>query len=499
MGVVIRQSFKGTILTYIGAFLGFITQFYIVAKYLSPDIIGLTKVFYEVGALFAGIGIFGITASGMRFFPYFRNNKNGNNGFFFYYMAIPLIGTIFVTIILLFIKEPVLDFFGSKSSLFADYFYLVIPLVFILAFWQAIENYSNINMKIAFPKGVREVCLRTFLLVCYLLFAFGYLDLTGMMISIVISYGLCLALDFIYVGKTSSITLKHDFSFITPALKRKYLSYTGFLILAALTGNLMNQLDIFMLSSVKGLYSAGIYTIAYFMANIIDMPSRSITAISTPLAAQALKEGNFEKANKLYQNVSIHQLMISSVLLLIIWVNIDNIYAILPNGEKFSEGKYVVLYLGLSKIIMSTLNFGGVLIQFSKYYYWTLFITLFLTGLTIFTNLFFIPRMGISGAALATLIATVISFCYQQYLVQRKVRGNPFTLQTLLMVGIVLALWGINKLIPSVAEVSPWLDILLRTALLCIFACGAILKLKISPEFSETFGQLLDKRTKNNG
>jgi len=491
MGVVIRQSFKGTVLTYIGAVLGFVTQFFVVTKFLAPDVIGTTKVFYEVGALFAGFGLLGATASGMRFFPFFKNPSNGNNGFFFYYMAVPFLGTILISLLYILLKEPVLQFFAKESPTFSDYYYLVLPLIFIIVFWQAMENYSNINMRIAFPKGVREVCLRVFMLVSYLCYAFGLINLTGLLLFILASYGLCLLLDGAYVCRTSPVTLKHDNSFITPDLKSKYLKYTGFLMLSAVAGNIMSQLDIFMLSSVKGFYSAGVYTIAMYMANVTDMPSRSITAISTPIAANALKNGDFEKANSLYQRVSIHQLMASSIILLLIWINIDNIFEILPNGDKFAEGKYVVLFLGLAKMITTTLSFGGVLIQFSKYYYWTLFISLFLTILTICTNLYFIPRMGISGAALATLITTVISYCYQQYLVQRKVHGNPFTCKTIIMLLIVIALWGINRLIPSLSSVSPWLDIAVRTSTIAILAAVAVLKLKISPEINDLAKRLL--------
>lgn len=493
MGIVIRQSLKGTVLTYIGAALGFVTQFFVVTKFLAPDVIGLTKVFYEVAALFAGFGLLGTTASGMRFFPYFKNKDNGNNGFFFYYLAVPFIGTILISLLYILLREPVLHFFAAKSPIFSDFYYLVLPLIFILVFWQAMENYSNINLRIAFPKGVREVCLRGFMLTAYLCYAFGLIDLKGLILCILASYGLCLLLDFAYVGKTSPVTLKHDFSFIGPELKSKYLKYTGFLMLSAIAGNIMSQLDIFMLSSVKGLYSAGVYTIALYMANVVEMPARSITAISTPIAADALKNGDFEKANSLYQRVSIHQLMASSLILLLVWVNIDNIFEILPNGEKYAEGKYVVLFLGLAKIITTTLSFGGVLIQFSKYYYWTLFISLFLTALTISTNLYFIPRMGISGAALATLITTVISYCYQQYLVQRKVHGNPFTTKTVIVILIVMALWAINQLIPSLSHISPWLDMAARTIMLLLLASLAIIKFKISPEVSGLFQRLFSK------
>lgn len=493
MGIVIRQSLKGTALTYIGAALGFVTQFFIITKFIDPEIIGLTKVFYEVAVLFSGFALLGMSNAGMRFFPFFKDESENHHGFFYYFTVIPLIGTVLMVLVYLLCKAPITSFFTSKSPLFSDYYHLVIPLIFILTFWILFETYSNINLRIAFPKGVREVCLRLFLMADYLLYAFSYISLDGLMISVTAAYALCMLLDFIYIKNTSRISFRHDRSFISKDLKSKYLKYTGFLLLAAVSGNIMSQLDIFMLSSVKGLYSAGIYTIALYMSNVVDMPSRSITAISTPLAAEALKNGDLEKANELYKKVSIHQLAITGILLLLLWINMDNVFAILPNGEKFAEGKYVVLFLGLGKIITTTLGFGSILIQFSKYYYWTLFISIFLTVLTICTNLYFIPRMGISGAAFATLITTVISYSYQQYLVQRKVKGNPFTRNTLYLLVIIMALWVINRFIPSLTSISPWVDILVRTVIIAALAAISILKLKISPELNSMAGRFLVK------
>ena len=43
MGVIIRQSLKGTFVNYVGVLLGIFVQFYIVAKYLDPEVIGLSK------------------------------------------------------------------------------------------------------------------------------------------------------------------------------------------------------------------------------------------------------------------------------------------------------------------------------------------------------------------------------------------------------------------------------------------------------------------------
>jgi O-antigen/teichoic acid export membrane protein len=52
MGIIIRQSIKGTIVTYIGAFIGFLTSIFVLTQFLDPEDIGLTKVIFEIGTVF---------------------------------------------------------------------------------------------------------------------------------------------------------------------------------------------------------------------------------------------------------------------------------------------------------------------------------------------------------------------------------------------------------------------------------------------------------------
>lgn len=484
MGVIIRQSLKGTLVNYIGVVLGIFVQFYIVAKYLDPEVIGLSKVVYEVAFLLSTLALLGSGSTGMRFFPYFKDDKNGNNGFLYYYLLFPVVGIVLMTLIYLGLRGPIEEYFGEKSPLFNEHFYYVIPMMVVLAFWVWSENYANINMRIALPKAVREVGMRLMMLGIYMAYGLGYIGVTGLIVGFIICYGLCMVTATAYSLSIGSRSLKHDWSFVTPDLRSKVLKYAGFLMLATISGNVIQQMDIFMLSGVKGLYSAGIYTIVVYMAEIVNMPSRNITPISTPLAAEAMKEGNLTKAQELYRQVSIHQMLASTVLLLIVWINLDNIFAIIPNGEKFAEGRWAVLFLGLSKVVYGTLNFGNTLISFSKYYYWTLFFTFILMGISIATNLYFIPIFGLSGAALASLITVLLSYAYQQYIVQVKIKTNPFAWAHLRIVIILCTLFALNFLIPSFAGYSPWIDVALRTTVILGIAAFLIYYMRISPQIT---------------
>lgn len=481
MGIVIRQSIKGTLVNYVGAFIGFLTTMFVVTKFLKPEEIGLTKVLYEAAFFIAGLAQLGTSASAMRFFPYFRDSEKNNNGFFFYLMLMPAVGAVIFLGLFFLLKEPIIDFFAKKSSLFVEYSSWILPLTLFLLFWTVLEVYSNLLMRIVVSKFIREIGVRVMLLALYMLYAFRLLDLTGLVMGFVCVYGMAMLCTFVYVSHIGTVSMKHNFAFIDRDLRKKILHYTLFLIVGALGGNIVAQLDLFMVSSEMGLDYAGIYTVAFYMAAIIEMPARSILAISSPLAATALKEGDFVKANELYKKVSLHQLMAGSSLFLMIWINIDNIFAIIPNGGVYEAGKWVVFFIGLSKLVAITLNFGGTLISFSRYYYWGLYFTFFLTALTIYTNYLLIPRLGITGAAVASFITCLISYSWQQWIVLKKVKGNPYDVAMLKQIGVVVLLFGVNHILP-VWKISPILDGCYRSLVIGVLWLVLIYRFRVSAE-----------------
>lgn len=491
MGIIIRQSLKGTLVNYIGVVLGIFVQFYVVAKYLGdhPEVIGLTAVIYRAAFVFAGFAMLSCNSVAMRFFPYFRNEEKHHNGFFFFYLLLPTVGSVLLSLIYVLLKDPVTAFFAKNSAEFNSYYYWVIPLMVILTFWQFFEGYAQINMRIAIPKLVREILMRLLMLGLYLAFGMKYLDVTGLIAGFLVAYGICLVCTGTYSLHIGHASLKHDWKFITPDLAKKILSYQGFLIMAAVAGSIMEQLDIFMVSGVKGLYDAGIYNMVIYMAAVVEMPTRSISAITAPIAATAMKDGDMAAADKSYKDVSLHQFLASAVLLLIVWINLDAIFMLIPNGDKFAVGKWAVLFLGLAKVIYSTLNFGNTLISLSKYYYLTLFISIFITCMTIATNLYFIPLYGITGAAVATFIACLVSSSLQQIIVQALIRFNPFTWRHLRVVVIVAVLYGVNLLLPTLTDaaspvLSSMADIAMRTAVAGTLGLVLIYVLRVSDQIT---------------
>jgi len=71
LGIIIKQSVKGTIYTYIGVVLGFATTGILLPRIYSTDQVGLIKIIVAYATLVAQFGTLGFNGIAIRLFPFF--------------------------------------------------------------------------------------------------------------------------------------------------------------------------------------------------------------------------------------------------------------------------------------------------------------------------------------------------------------------------------------------------------------------------------------------
>jgi O-antigen/teichoic acid export membrane protein len=410
--------------------------------FLSTEQVGLTRALVDAAILLATLAQLGTGASVMRFYPHFKDKSSKDHGFFFWTLVVPFFGIFIFSFLYIIFKAPISEYFQKNASLFVQYYYYVIPLAFFVLYLTIFEVNANVLMRITVPKFIREVGNKTILLVSYLLFAFNIISLDGLIISLSVNYALCTLLNIIYLFSLHRISIKPDFSFITKKLAKEYLFYTLFLVIAALGTAIMPFLNSFFLTGMMGLAFTGIWAIASNFVALIEMPYRSLGAITQPAISEAIKNSDFKEADRLCKQVSLHQLLLVGFIFILIWINIDTLFAIMPNGEQYVAGKWVVFILGISRLLSSALSIGGSIINYSKYYYFSLIFTIIMTVAAVLFNNYLIPIYGLEGAAFATLIPYIIYFILIygfNYLKFRTLSLSGGQLKILLILAILLA------------------------------------------------------------
>lgn len=504
MGIVARQSIKGTIATYIGVVVGIVTTFFIQTKALQPEQIGLIDILLQCSLLFGGLAQLGTNSSAMRYYPFFKDEEHRDHGFFGWTLLVPLIGfTIFLVLFFAF-KGAIVDFFtkdsGVGTEVFVKYVDFVIPLAFFMLYISVFETNSNLLLRIVLPKFIREVGLRVGTLAIYLMYYYKVVDFDGVIVAFCVLYGLATLINVVYLLSLKRVSFKIEWGYVSAQLKRDFLYYTLFMITAALAGNMIPMLSKFFVAGKTGFHLAGVFTIATNIAALVEMPYRSLGAISRPHISEAMAKQDVAQADSLCKNVALHQFIAGSFVFLLIWVNIDFIFDLLPNGDIYRLGKWAVLILSLGRLVYSTLGVTTTVLSYSKFYYYSLIFTILLASMSIGLNTWLVPKWDINGGALAYVISYVVYFILLISFIKWKVGVQPFSGKMVPVVLVVLALFGLNWGWTSL--LTPWfaavfakpiyglmIDAALKSMLLVALGLTAVYKLKVS----QSVNDLVDK------
>ncbi|MDE6440843.1 MAG: hypothetical protein K2K51_07490, partial [Bacteroidales bacterium] len=93
-----------------------------------------------------------------------------------------------------------------------------------------------------------------------------------------------------------------------------------------------------------------------------------------------------------------------------------------------------------------------------------------------------IPRMGVNGAALATLITVVVYAVAMLLFVAWKIKIHPFSFGMLKALAVIVLGCGLHALWPTMGH--PVVDACVRTAVLGGLALWTVYKLQVSAEFN---------------
>ena len=422
MGIIAKQSIQGTIVTYLGVAVGFVTTFFVLTRFLSAEEIGLARVLIDAATLFIGLAQLGTTSSIIRFYPHFHRSSKASefqsskddseHGFFFWTILIPLVGFGLFAVLYCACYTPLSQWFGEKSPLFVEYYYMVLPMAFFMLYQTVFETNANVRMHIVVPRAVRELITRIGLLAVYLLYSFHVINIHGFVIALCAVYAVAMLCNIIYLFSLGEVSLRPDWQFIRDnrPLVKQYVLYTGFLLISAVASVLAPTISSFFITAEMGLSYTGVFAIATYIAVMISIPYRSVTAIAAPQLATAIKNNNQVEITHLMQQVSSNLLLIGGMILCAIWLNIDLIFHILPNGATYASARSVVLILGTSQLFIAVCSFTSSALNYSRFYAFSLLFSFILTTLSILLNNILVPQLGIDGAAVSNLIAYAIYF-----------------------------------------------------------------------------------------
>lgn len=491
MGIIQKQTLRGSFYSYLGVLVGFITTGILYPRILSTDEIGLVNLLVSFSVLFAQFASLGFNGVINRLFPYFRNSRNGHNGFLMIALIVSASGFLITYGIFELYKPVLIRNNIEESALLVQYIDYIVPLIFFTLFFNLFDSYNKAIYDAVLGTIAKEFLQRIFILVALLFYFFNLIKIE----TFITLYAIAVSSPALIM--IISLMIRGEFRIRMPSREiftkkmiREMIDLSIFGILAGFGTLAILHIDRILVNKFLGLSATGIYATNFFFATLIVIPSRSLLKIATTILADSWKSGDLDNILLVYKKSVINQGVFALLIFTGLWVNIDNIYQIIP--PEFAEGKWVILFIGLANIIQMISGVSGTIILTSeRFRIHTYFIIIFLASLIGF-NYILIPRLGLTGAALASTISSLIFNLLRCGYVYFKFGMNPFDYRIFLLAGIGLVSYLAGYVIPQVYFIT---DIIIRSAVVAIVFLSLIFFFRISEDLNNLVIKFLKKQT----
>lgn len=489
MGIVRRQSAFATIYSYLGVVVGFVSTGLLMPNVLSPAENGVLKLLVSYALLAGQFGVLGFKKVISRRFPYYRNLEKEHYGFFFFVVVIFFAGALLSAGALLLFKPYILNQADKGGDLFNQFYFYLIPLAWFHTMFLLLDFYLTILANITKTIFFKELLQRLLILAALGLFMLDVVDFSGFVLLYSIAYSIKAALTFGVLMQSGHVFFRPQLQYINRNTLRSMGRMMVFGMLGGFASIITFQIDSIMVSKMVGLEATGIYAITFFFGTLIQMPQRSLQKINIPFVMDAFKQGDYKQLAQLNHRTSINLMTIGALLVIGLWGNIHNVLHILP--EIYARGKYVILFISLSNLVLLSSGLTGRIVALSEFYaYQTLFV-LAHAVLIVTTNWLFIPVFGLEGAALASLVSMIVIISVRLLFLWRHFFIQPFTKRHL---GVALAgilAYGASLLLPELPYLL--LDIVVRSLLIIAVYAPLVYWFNLAPDLNAFAKQILQR------
>jgi O-antigen/teichoic acid export membrane protein len=433
-GNIRKQAILSSLLVYAGFLVGAInTYFYVREGSFTPDQNGLVRLFFDVAQNFYVWGSLGFIPVVYKFYPYYKDNLSAKeNDLLSWSLLASLTGAV-VMIVGGYLLEPlVVRKYSERSLLFVQYYHLIFPFSVGMLLFATLEGYSWALHKSVFTNFLKETLLRIITTVFILLYYFGYIRFHTFIHLFCLLYFIIFLVLLLYLIRIKQFQLTVHISRVTRKFWKKMLTMQSILFGGIAVQALAQTIDSLIIATLKGLPATGIFNLAQYAANLVQVPQRSMQSVTTGILSQHWKDKNYTEINRIYQRSCINLLLFGLFIYGIITLNIATAFEVLPIQKIYAEGIAVMILLGVAKLIDAGTGVNGTIIGTSIYWRFDFFSGLTTLALRIPLTYYAIKNFGLIGSAYAEIISVTVYNSIRYLFLKRKFGFEPFNQKTVL-------------------------------------------------------------------
>lgn len=482
MGSIRKQTIISSILIYIGFGIGFINNYlYTKEGFFAPDQYALTQIFFDFAQIMFAFGAVGIIPVIYKFFPYYKDNLEKKQiDLLTWAMLIAVVGFL---LILLggWIAEPFfIRKFIRNSKLILEYYHWLFPFTMGMLFWSVLESYSWAVQKPIMSNFLKETGMRIITLILLLLFCFHIISFTLFIYLFSFQYLAIFLVLMLYLYGSGNFHFSFKVSRVTRKYWKKMFNMQMLVWSGTIIASIAATIDSLIIASLLGLIEAGVFTFGRYAANLIQVPMRSIIAISASVVSRAWKEKNYREIDRIYYRSSINLLLISLFIFGNIWLNVHDGIQVLNIQKKYLDAMQVLFMLCVVRVVDAGTGLNSLVISTSTYWRFDFISNVCLLAVRLPVTYYFIKRFGIVGSAYAELLSVTFINLIRYEFLRRKFGMQPFRIQTLYAVLLAFAAYFACHF--AFGDMHSWTGIFLRVTVFTAIMAGGILYGKLTPD-----------------
>lgn len=433
MGIVVSQSIKNTITTYLGFVIGAVNTLFLYTQFIGDVYFGLVSFLLSTANIMSPLLMFGVNNALIKFYSSYKT-KQEKDGFLLLMLVLPLFIIIPVGFIGVVSYEYIAEWLSSKNTLIKNYTWAIYVVAVTMAYFEVFFSWGRVHLKSVFGNLMKEVfhrlCVMGLLIAVYL----KYLTVNQFIYALVIVYSVRVVIIKVY-----ALTIYFpSFKCKIPLNSSAVLKYNVLIIIAGSVAVLLFDLDKLMLGKIMKIDNIAYYNVAVFMAFVIAVPARAMHQIISPLTATYINNNRKEDLRDLYKKSSLNLLIIGGFIFVLVVTNVNQMYLLLP--PDYSKGVMVLILVALVKLLSNALGNNNAILFNSNYYRIILLLGVVIVGVAVVLNLILIPLYGINGAAMASFAAYMLYDVLKLWYVKYKMNLQPFTKNTFYVLVFILTL-----------------------------------------------------------
>ncbi|MGY0406917.1 MAG: lipopolysaccharide biosynthesis protein [Polaribacter sp.] len=488
MGIVLKQSFRNTIIIYAAFLVGGINVIVFYPRFLGSEFYGMVAVLLSASNVIMPLTAFGIQYTIVKFFSSYTS-KEQKDKFLSSVIFLPLLIALPIGFFWNHMHDWIMSRVTKENQIIEDYTFSIYVIAVSCAYFELFYSWTKVQLQTVFGNILKELWNRIVVMLLLLAVFFGFINKSEFIFYLSIAYVLRV---FVMMFYAFYIYLP-KFYFKLPDNIGEILKYSLYIILAGSAGAILLDIDKIMIPGKDTIEKAAYYSVAVFIGSFIEAPSRAMTQILQPLTSKSLNEFNTAEVENLYKKSSINLFLVGGLFFLLVNCGVQELFKLMPD-KGYAGGELVVLMISFAKLYTMFLGSNSAIIGNSKFYRVTLPLALGMSVSVYLLNKYFYYNLnfGTNGLALATMLTILVFNTIKLWFVHRKFGITPFTPKSLKLFFIITILLGTfyfwDFSVPKITildfSISPIINIAIKSILITILYIFLIFKLRISNEFA---------------